>query len=950
MKRFLFVVVCCFVATMAMAQCDTLMVKQAREAVKSKDYVKGLELFLQADKTFTPDTTDCYGNLQHNIGYCYYMMGDKRKAAVHWEKALSVFPQFSDKHGQLLEFLASIYDDLGDKTNLKRILKLTQVHNEHELTKPMTTIKDYLDRAQFYGVTGEAAKAKDLYLQVIEKVKDGTAEEKENVYSAYAKYLSNNKDRQGAADYYLLSAAARKETKGEDRQWALTMYLAALNRQLQCDWLSAYEVYEKASKTFATNGDEKYVRNCMSSMGTCMYFLQNYDKAKTFYEKVLKSLETEKQTADYAKSLRNVAKADVKLKLFEEALRYLQAAADIYEKLGDNANLQTALTELNSAKVKAGQNFDENIDQRVLAAAKAQSKQILDEERKNLPLYKIQFGENGINYVRSLGLVAELTYALEDKTKGVELYENYLKKYRTALRTAFVLQDEKERQQTWQEETMTLDSLVVHTCGYDSTTINLSARLNAMAYDVQLLSKGVLLNSSIEFEHVVESYGDKQLKDDYARIKELKKEIERLQNGNGTEDNLEKLSQLRQESDRMMLSLMQRCKEMSDFTEYLDYTWSDVRDALGEKDVAIEFAEIKNGTPWTNNVIVAYVLTKSIPAPICIPICLRGYASIIAKDSTAYINENYGALIWGNIFQMINGCERVYFSPTAELSNLGIEYMMYQGKPMIDHCEMFRLSSTKELCRKHEPLSLKHVALFGDIDYGANGQTKTVVWRHTDVRSGQETEESSGIINFNPLHGTGREIKEIGKLLKSAKSGESKAFQGNEASEQTLRGLSGDKQLDVLHIATHGQYYGNRRTTEAEAMQCSMLAFSGVNLPNDDESTDGIVTAQDIAFMNFRHCGMAVLSACETGLGKFGSDGVFGLQRGFKNAGVHTLLMSIAKVNDAATTELMIQFYKALANGNITPNAALRQAQQYLRANGYDNPRLWASFIILDGQ
>ena len=128
-------------------------------------------------------------------------------------------------------------------------------------------------------------------------------------------------------------------------------------------------------------------------------------------------------------------------------------------------------------------------------------------------------------------------------------------------------------------------------------------------------------------------------------------------------------------------------------------------------------------------------------------------------------------------------------------------------------------------------------------------------------------------------------------------------------------------------------------------MTRSILAFAGANLGDGT----GIITASDIAKMNFRHCNLAVLSACETALGQIGSDGVFGLQRGFKNAGVHTLLMSLRKVSDAATTELMIQFYRSLLSGQ-TPNQALRTAQQYLRKNGYDKPEYWASFIVLDGQ
>lgn len=166
-----------------------------------------------------------------------------------------------------------------------------------------------------------------------------------------------------------------------------------------------------------------------------------------------------------------------------------------------------------------------------------------------------------------------------------------------------------------------------------------------------------------------------------------------------------------------------------------------------------------------------------------------------------------------------------------------------------------------------------------------------------------------------------------------------------QASDQAFLSLTNSK-VNVLHIATHGAYMAVAKSKdENEALKRSILAFAGANLGDGN----GIVTAADIAKMNLRHCNLAVLSACETALGQIGSDGVFGLQRGFKNAGVHTLLMSLRKVDDAATTEMMIQFYRSLMAGQ-TPNQALRTAQQHLRKNGYDKPEYWASFIVLDGQ
>ena len=100
--------------------------------------------------------------------------------------------------------------------------------------------------------------------------------------------------------------------------------------------------------------------------------------------------------------------------------------------------------------------------------------------------------------------------------------------------------------------------------------------------------------------------------------------------------------------------------------------------------------------------------------------------------------------------------------------------------------------------------------------------------------------------------------------------------------------------------------------------------------------------------MNLRQCDLAVLSACETALGKLGGDGVFGLQRGFKNAGVMSLLMSLRNVSDASTAQLMVSFYRYLLEGK-TKREALVKAQEELRQQpGFSDPKYWAAFILLD--
>lgn len=953
MNRLLFLILCGFSFVMstnvnATVQGDTLLIKQAREAAKAENYSKALELFLMADKTFVPDTTDYYGNVQHNIGYVYYMLGDMKNAAVYWERALKVFPQFSEKNEKLLDLLGGIYYDLGDQNNLMRILELINQHNEHELTKPCTSLKDYFERAKYFGTKGETVKAKEHYLKALELVEAATPAEKEDVYSSYAYFLSSKGDRTEAVNYYIRSADIHKQIKGEDHQWGLMVYMLAINRQLLQIWSDSYDSYNTAYKCFERLADENYMAKCLHGMGNCLYFQKKFNEAKDCYSRELAVLGKEASSADYAKALEYIAKTDVQLKNYDAAIDNLNKAAGIYENINDYANLQSALTALNSVYVKSGNGYNEEIAARSENAAKKKSLEILEDEKKSLPAYLLQFGDDGIQYAQSLGMVAELTYKLVDKNEGVSAYRKYLETERKALRRVFVLQNEKERQYTWYSGSMFRDSMMAAVCDVNVINKQQGDSINALAYDLQLLSKGILLNSAIEFSRVLEESGDMELIADYETIKQLDAKIQNLQKDNATGKNSSEISRLRQEYDRLMLTLMQRCRELKDFTEYLDYKWADVRNALDEDDVAIEFAEIKNGVLDTENIIVALMVSKQSSAPVAIPICSRGQAAIMASDTLAYANNEYGALIWDNIFAIVGSCKRLFFSADVELSGLGIEYMLYKGKPVIDHCDVYRLSSTKELCRQKINISFKEVALFGGIDYGHTDNMKTISWRRVNS-DGKETEELSGIINYSPLKGTGKEVENIGKILKSIKGCSVNLYEGTKASEQTIRSLSGNNNLNVIHVATHGQYIGEDKATEAEAMDCSLLAFSGANFTINEIENDGILTAKDVAEMNFRNCRLAVLSACETGLGKLAGDGVFGLQRGFKNAGVHTLLMSLCKVNDAATTELMIQFYKALV-ANFSPNAALRRAQQYMRANGYDNPRLWASFIILDGQ
>ena len=116
------------------------------------------------------------------------------------------------------------------------------------------------------------------------------------------------------------------------------------------------------------------------------------------------------------------------------------------------------------------------------------------------------------------------------------------------------------------------------------------------------------------------------------------------------------------------------------------------------------------------------------------------------------------------------------------------------------------------------------------------------------------------------------------------------------------------------------------------------LVLTGANLKGKDAPADGgMLTAEAIAGLDLRKLDLAVLSACETGLGEgMNGEGVFGLQRAFHLGGCRSVLASLWKVDDDATAALMAVFYHELWVNDCSPIEALRRAQLALYRNPSD--------------
>jgi CHAT domain-containing protein len=174
-----------------------------------------------------------------------------------------------------------------------------------------------------------------------------------------------------------------------------------------------------------------------------------------------------------------------------------------------------------------------------------------------------------------------------------------------------------------------------------------------------------------------------------------------------------------------------------------------------------------------------------------------------------------------------------------------------------------------------------------------------------------------------PLPGAEIEANLIAEIL------ETKPLIGAAADKLTV--IDRMEKARIMHFATHGLLdYG-------EGLMSS-LALAPV------DGDTGFLRANEIMALNL-HGELAVLSACDTGLGRITGDGMVGLSRSFITAGIPSLVVSLWKIPDEPTAILMTEFYRQLAQGQSTA-IALRSAMLTTREQ-YPQARNWAAFTLM---
>ena len=199
----------------------------------------------------------------------------------------------------------------------------------------------------------------------------------------------------------------------------------------------------------------------------------------------------------------------------------------------------------------------------------------------------------------------------------------------------------------------------------------------------------------------------------------------------------------------------------------------------------------------------------------------------------------------------------------------------------------------------------------------------------------QRSVRSLGDKKFDSLCGTRQEAKAILKLIREDNQ-KTYAFDFDaNLPTATNPQLSQDR---IVHFATHGIFHP--KSPELSGVVLSLVDKNG-------NSVNGFLRLHEIFNLKLT-AEIVVLSACQTGQGKdIKGEGLVGLTRGFMYAGSPRVLVSLWKVDDRATAEIMTRFYRLMLEKKLSPVEALREAQlEMQQETEWKSPYYWAAFVL----
>ena len=696
------------------------------------------------------------------------------------------------------------------------------------------------------------------------------------------------------------------------------------------------------------------------------------DTAEVLYQEALRidRQTLGKQHPAYATALNNLAALYQNQEAYTEARPLLEESLDISGTLYGEEHPRHVTTLLNLGLLHQSVGEYE--------PAKDCIERVVAVRRKTL-------NDQHPDYALSRYAQAVLYHTLGDSEGAEPIFREVMQRYIQQLQDYFPALSEKEKSAFYRRIEPVLQAvqnfIIDRVLNQASASAKANQALLGDFYNLQLLTKAILLNATSQIKATINNSDDEELIARYQQWISTKETLVRLYALPPPEWKQQqgRVGSLEDSANRLEKELSLRSTEFANDLRDRRFTWQDIRQQLQPDEAAIEIVRVEKGEEELL-FYVALAITPGSEAPSVT--LLRDGEAMETKNYYYYKNAidfrvsdtlSYN-LYWSPIRPMLlPQTTTVYVAPDGVYHKISLNSLLNPrtNRFNVEETTIRMLSSTRELLRPPSVVSHRDAYLLGDPRYrfedappDSLSADKLLVPTEPALRTdGGAVSYSDKDDNLYTLPGTELEINQLAQLLRQHQW-PTHTFLKGEAREEVVKQLDAPR---LLHIATHAYFLRDLLPNESSAAfglhlpnaAANPLLRSGLMLAGaanslrqqkmqqrDWQQEDGILTAYEAMNLNLSGTELVVLSACETGLGEIrNGEGVYGLQRAFLVAGAEGVLMSLWKVNDRITAALMRLFYERWLGGE-DKATALREAQLAMIKTHRD-PYYWGAFVLV---
>ncbi len=814
----------------------------------------------------------------------------------------------------------------------KKFNAAREAYEGAQLIDDIGYLKTIANQGLLYTTMGRFTSAEIATLEALELRKEKLGSKNAGLASSLNNLgvLQYNLGRYNESEKSLAEALSIIAANGMQR--AMPYAIALNNQAMLFQTIGRYDQAEtiiRQSIAIAAQLESKSKNNLkfMSNLALLYQHMGRYDEADAIYEDMERGLS--KNSADYATVLNNKAALHLMMGREDQVEDLLKRSAEIFRSKigGESPAYARAISDLgNFYRYKS--RYEE---------AEPLLVEALEVRRETL-------GTTHPLFVQSTEDLAILHWKNNQPEKAYPLYEEAMNKSLDFINRYFPPMSEAEKTKYWD----VLSPRFQRFYNFAVETSKTNSGILADLYDYHIATKALLLNSTNKVKRSIFSSGDAALIRDYLSWLDQKEQLARLYAYAKDELEAQKinLDSIERAANAMEKRLSERSSDFSQGYSASRVSYQQIASGLGEDEAVVEMLRMKkfehSFTPESK--YIALVLTKGAALPKAIVLdngqqlenrYSKYYRNAIQQRiADPYSYDQY----WAPIEPALVGKKVIYFSPDGVYNQLNLNTLSKPGTDFIlKRYDLVIVSNSRDILAiksRTTQAVKKRATLLGAPDYGGDALT--------------------------PLPGTKVEVDGIARLLRAS------GYQVNQltaasASESNIKAVNGPA---LLHIATHGYFledvdresrgFGIHIDNAGEnplLRSGLMLAnasgtISGATMQDLQSNDNGVLTAYEAMNLDLDKTQLVVLSACETGRGDVkAGEGVYGLQRAFMVAGAEALIMSLWKVDDAATQSLMTSFYQNLVKLG-DKQKAFKQAQLDLMARHQD-PYYWGAFVMI---